>query len=346
MKKFIFLFLFFSCVNATGIFAQQDFSYIDFKVKNIDAPKPDSLARLLTKDYFLELDKVRAIYSWVAQNISYNTGIFSFSRNQRTLPLLEHDEDTAVNWASANEMTAIRVMKKRIAICDGYAKLFQTLCDYAGIRSEIIIGYARSGYARESKFRTNHSWNAVMIDGKWHLLDVTWGSGYVNYGNQFIHQMDEKYFLSDPATFFLDHDPEDLSWTLLTDPPASSEYRRSPYRLKNFIKYNITSHFPEKGIIEASEGDTIRIVLSVRDLQKAASISPDPFFDSAYFSRGGHAAFVQPAKKMANSIEYNFIAPPTEVQWLYILFNDDVVLRYRLNIKRQFALSNMASQSP
>jgi hypothetical protein len=55
---------------------------------------------------------------------------------------------------------------------------------------------------------------------------------------------------------------------------------------------------------------------------------------------------LQPATKKANRIEYDFVAPATGVQWLYILFNDDVVLRYRLNIKKDLALTQRPFQRP
>ena len=79
-----------------------------------------------------------------------------------------------------SERVAETVLQRKVAVCDGYARLFTTLCDYAGIRSAIIVGYARAGTNKPAKrFGINHYWNAVMIDGNWYLLDATWASGYL-----------------------------------------------------------------------------------------------------------------------------------------------------------------------
>jgi transglutaminase/protease-like cytokinesis protein 3 len=158
--------------------------------KNINASSPDSLAYLLASPYRTDIEKARAIYSWIAQHISYNTffiGNFRRSAGAYVAP----EEDTTTIRKEADVMTAIKVLKRRTAVCDGYAKLFKTLCGYAGICSEVISGYARGHIERNALFRTNDNWNAVMIDGAWQLADVTWGSGYVNFANQFVQRTND-----------------------------------------------------------------------------------------------------------------------------------------------------------
>lgn len=44
---------------------------IDEKVRNVDAATPEKLAVLLTKDLGTEREKVRAIFSWMAEHIAY-----------------------------------------------------------------------------------------------------------------------------------------------------------------------------------------------------------------------------------------------------------------------------------
>jgi transglutaminase/protease-like cytokinesis protein 3 len=48
-----------------------------------------------------------------------------------------------------------------------------------------------------------------MIDGAWQLADVTWGSGYVNFANQFVQRTNDAYFLTPPDEFAKDHFRED-----------------------------------------------------------------------------------------------------------------------------------------
>jgi transglutaminase/protease-like cytokinesis protein 3 len=130
-----------------------------------------------------------------------------------------------------NERVAEGVLRKRVAFCDGYARLFKTLCDYAGITSELITGYAKTSNRKRTdySFRSNHRWNAVMIDSTWKLLDATWASGYISSGsNDFVRRFDDKYFLSPPEEFIKDHYPEDTRWTLLPSPPSFKDYLNAP----------------------------------------------------------------------------------------------------------------------
>ena len=316
----------------------QSFSYsdIDWKVQSIDAPTPDSLVKLLTASYTKDVHKVRAIFSWIAQHISYNTFVIKSSRYAASKYVVEPD-DTASVWKSAVEMTALKVLKKRTAVCDGYSKLFKTLCDYAGIPSEVITGYARGYTEGENKFRSNHNWNAVLIDSVWRLVDVTWASGYINYGNQFVQRLDDTYFLTPPRQFILDHYPEDLEWTLLDDPPTIREFKHMPFRCKSFIKYSISSYTPAKGILETAIGDTVQIEVVVKDAKRDESISPDPFFDSTEIDRTPSSVYLSAADTAGNKFVYTYVVRSPSVEWLNIMYNKDVIIRYRLDIKKDVA---------
>lgn len=337
MKKVLIILL---LLIMKSSFAQHFSSYIDIdrKVQSIDAPTPDSLSKLLTAPYTTDLQKVRAIFSWIAQHVSYNTFVINSNRKFAKSKYVVESDDTSAEWKSAVEMTAIKVLKKRTAVCDGYAKLFKTLCDYANIRSEIITGYARGYIEGEDKFRSNHTWNAVMVDSVWQLLDVTWASGYINYTNQFAPRLDDTYFLTPPQQFIHDHYPEDITWTLMDDPPPMSEFKRMPYRGKSFVKYSISSYFPTNGIIEATAGDSIRIELKIKDAERDKKISPDPFFDSTIIDRSPLSVFLSPTDTVGNKFIYTYVVPPAAVGWINIVYNRDIIMRYRLNIKKDVAL--------
>src|SRR6266705_2114409 len=49
-----------------------NYSSIDEYAMNIDASSPEELAQKLTAPYKTDLEKTRAIFSWVAQHISYD----------------------------------------------------------------------------------------------------------------------------------------------------------------------------------------------------------------------------------------------------------------------------------
>jgi len=331
MFRLFLIYLLFSNI----CFAQKrtaSFSSIDWNVRNIEAPTVDSLAKKLTTSYQTDLEKTRAIFSWIAQHIAYNTGIYNSGRGYRPVKFVFDPNDT-VSSKSAIEQTAERVLRRRIAICDGYAKLFKTLCDYAGVESEVILGYGKCYLEKDEKFRTNHTWNAVKIDSTWHLLDVTWASGYVTFSNEFVQRIDESYFLTPPQQFILDHYPEDLKWTLLAHPPTLREFRFSPFKYKSFIKYGVASASPANGTIEAAIGDTVRIELKLKDAAKDKLVASDPFFDSTIIQLSPASAFLEPVIENNKAI-YTYIIQTDTIEWLHLLYNRDPVLRYKLNVNK------------
>src|SRR5437868_3019182 len=128
------------------VFSQRrsaSFVLIDWRVQDIEPTSPDSLAKELTAPYSTELEKVRSIFRWITEHISYNVMRF------QSRPVVYHDDgiesadDTCAVLKPLNIRVANIVLKRGVTVCEGYARLFKTLCDYAGIRSEIIDGYAR-----------------------------------------------------------------------------------------------------------------------------------------------------------------------------------------------------------
>jgi transglutaminase/protease-like cytokinesis protein 3 len=331
---FSLILLLFSCVG----FTQRktiNFSAIDSKAEEINASSPDTLSYLLTSPYTTELEKVRSVFYWITDHISYNTIRF------QPRPVVYEDDgaeaayDADTMYKTLNERVAEIVLKRRYAFCDGYARLFKTLCDYAGIKSEVITGYARTSF-NNGQFRCNHKWNAVMIDSNWYLLDVTWASGYISVaGNSFIKDLNENYFLTPPKYFIQDHYPGDIKWTLLNDPPTLAEFNHSPFK-QPYFNYKIVSYSPSKGIINATVGDTVTIVLQTIDDKKNLYLLDKASIDSADIA---FADSCLKAKKTCvikgDKVTAEYIVTDEEVQWLQVIYNGDVVLRYKLNIKKQ-----------
>ena len=109
-----------------------NYDAIDWEMRKTDAPTVDSLAKKISVSFQSDIEKTRAIFSWIAQHIGYNTGIYNAGKGYRPVKFFLDPDDT-VSSKSAVEQTAERVFKRRIAVCDGYAKLFKTLCDYTGV---------------------------------------------------------------------------------------------------------------------------------------------------------------------------------------------------------------------
>jgi transglutaminase/protease-like cytokinesis protein 3 len=331
---FTFLFLLFMKL-AFSQGQSLNFSYIDRKVQSVESSSPEQLAQKLTSSYTTDLEKLRSIFRWITENIAYRTGNYARNGKYKSRHVVEEIGDTLDQSGSLNERIALEVLKKREAVCDGYSRLFKFLCDYAGLRCEIITGYASNMGKMGSQFKSNHRWNAVLLDSAWHLMDVTWASGYITYtGNQFIKSYDDHYFLTPPEDFIRDHYPEDSRWTLLSNPPTLQEFYRTPFKHSAFSKYSILSFAPAKGVIEAAIGDTVKVELTLADMTNR-EIAPDTLKDDLDILPQVYASnFLKSSGNDKQKITYSYPVSSKDIEWLNVVFNDDVILRYKLNIRK------------
>ncbi|MBA2498439.1 MAG: hypothetical protein H0V30_01800 [Chitinophagaceae bacterium] len=286
---------------------------------------PQVLAEKLTAHHQTDLDKTKAIFYWITENISYKVNRYVPNRF-----FVSYEEEDTGALKPLDERIAINVLRRREAVCDGYARLFKTLCDYAGLQSVVIHGYARTNDGRKSPFRPNHSWNAILLDDKWFLLDVTWASGFIDSRlNTYVARTDEKYFLTSPSQFIADHYPEDIQWTLLADPPVLREYKKSPFVHAAYRKNNLVSFSPSYGILEAVVGDTIHFEIETTGPERLLYVSE--FYSSDSTSGSGYPLFAEKEKK-TKKIIYSYVIASPLTKWLNVIYNGEQILRYRVKI--------------
>jgi len=299
---------------------------------------PYLLSQKLTAGLPSERAKVVSILSWITDNIAYNTGILYAIPKKAPIIYPNVGASEPDTLTPLNDYVAENVLRRRVAVCDGYARLFASLCFHAGIRAELVTGYVRTDKNRAgTRFRSNHTWNAVRIDSTWHLLDATWASGYVTYGsNQFVTHYNPRYLLTPPAEFIKDHYPEDLRWTLLPAAPALPEFAIVPFRYQAFLKFRIRAFAPVSGTIEAAAGDTILIEMQTELKEKSLVVTAQPVSDS----------LLQAAEKIltggsvqGDKVVVSHVVTAGDGEWLHVLYNGEPVLRYRLRLQQARLLS-------
>lgn len=164
------------------------------KVPTNESKTADGLANYINSNFNTQEDKARAIYFWITRNIDY--AIANMQNNR-----LYQNKDDVVK----------RALATRKGICMSYAELFNTLAEKTGLQSYPVYGYTK----QNNKIDTlPHEWNALQINGKWYLLDATWGAGHVMNG-KFVRQPGDSLFLQDPQVFIRSHMPFDPIWQLL-----------------------------------------------------------------------------------------------------------------------------------
>ncbi len=248
-KKYTFLYLVIF-ILPLGIIADQpkveDFRDVDNRAINTPENFEQDIFQLtayLVQPYSNQSKKVRAIYTWIAYHISYDVDSYMNGLYGAVYP-----ED---------------VLEKRKSVCEGYARLFKKMAEAAGIRAEMIGGYSKGYNYQEGELfshRNSHAWNAVRIDGQWYLVDVTWGSGYINESFRFIRRFNDYYFLTPPHQLIQSHFPEDVKWQLLERKITRPEFEKSAYAKASFFSYGLQTDSHNQYQITAVESLLVTLI--------------------------------------------------------------------------------------
>ena len=232
------------CYAQTPVEQLQRYAVIDAHA--LKAPKNVEksigiLAKYLAAPAKNDREKARAIFRWVTHNIRYD--IDGLLRKR------------------VGDLSPGGVLKSRRTICSGYSALFQSLAKAEGLEVVTINGYSKGyGYSVGSGFSsTNHAWNAIKISGKWHLLDSTWGAGYINERGKFTRRFNDHYFLTRPEDFIYDHYPDKPRWQLLENPVSMKKYLDFVYLKAAFFNTGLTVKSHKNNTIKAGNNVTVTI---------------------------------------------------------------------------------------
>ncbi len=279
MKNFFYVLLvvtFQSYVHAqVSDFKSIDFSKADMIAKlNIGATLDNLpvLAYKLTHDLSTDVEKFRAIYSWVCNNIKGDNAQHNIVRKKRKK--LENDSIAFMQWNREYKKKAFsKLVRQKKTMCTGYAYLIKELCFLSKIECKIVDGYGRTIDTNVDRLEIeNHSWNAVKLNEKWYLCDATWSSGYMGDYNIFVQEYNEGYFLTDPILFGKNHLPSNPEWSLnqeLTD----SVFVKAPLVYGETFKQKIIPVYPASFKTKINKNDEILFSFSTTDLTFDKNVS-------------------------------------------------------------------------
>ncbi len=234
-------------------YRNRDFSEVDNYVKSLgplDSMNMGTISFTLTKRFTENVEKVRAIYDWVAMNISF-------------------DCKTARNGNNAKAYYAEEILKTRKATSSGYASLFQDLCSVARIRCLTVDGYIKrtAEDINEKPDEFNHTWVVVQLGqspDNWFYADPTFGSGFTDEKmTVFTKNFNTAYFFPDKKLFNLQHYPDNTAWILDAGSKSLSDFLALPVIRTAAFEYGIRHFTPEKGIIKSKAGKTISFSIAL-----------------------------------------------------------------------------------
>ncbi|XP_077344769.1 kyphoscoliosis peptidase isoform X2 [Lithobates pipiens] len=230
----------------------KDFKELDRFASEVDSKGTlEQLVKELISVSKTDLEKTRAAWIWICHHIEYD---------------VQGYKNRFAQASNAND-----VFRTRKGVCAGYSSLFQQMCSLSGVQCKKVSGYSKgAGYHVGKKIAgdSDHAWNMVYLEGRWHLLDSTWGAGTVDMKiNKFSFSYNEFYFLTHPALFIEDHFPELGECQLLQTEVPLEIFQRSPFVYSDFYSLGMVSYQPNTGIIETVTGKVSIVIESCNDLK-------------------------------------------------------------------------------
>ncbi len=304
---------FFGIVFSVTTLFSQDFERVDatilFYPKTCESP--EEISKFITRDFQTKEEKVRAIYSWIIQNIAYEPNEYKkfdyrFSNYRERNKKEEITRNKIIN----------RALQKGIAVCEGYAFLFERLCELQGISNYLVRGDTKTTIEGiGGDFNTNHMWNVAIIDGESFLFDPTWGAG--KYNQKFIKEPSYFYYKIPPEQFIKTHYPDIFEDAFISETMSKQEFSDMPLIIKKELLISDIIA-PNKGIIYSEMYfNEIQFEIKNANLNKVA------------YSFGKEILPVSKLIQKENLLEFSV---PLElgVKTLLIYFDDQPALGYRI----------------
>ena len=280
MKSYLCFLIVLSCffLNAQkSDFKHRNFEKADSIANSYENERLNNLPLLaykLTNNLNTQVEKFRAIHTWVCSNIESDHDFAD-----KTIRKRKRFKNDSVSFSKWNNEVQTRFFKKlfndKKTICSGYAFLIKELSVLADIKCEIVDGYSRTVNTNVSQIDIpNHSWNAILLKNKWYLVDATLASGFffVNE-NKFIKNYNDGYFLAEPELFGKSHYPLDEKWLLFDSTIALNAFVEAPLIYSNTYKHKVVPISPNRLITQVSMGNEVDFCLKIPDERKIDEIS-------------------------------------------------------------------------
>ena len=225
MKKFFFtVFALFACIALFAATMDSRVRAVPKNVQELVFQNPEEGLPLVVKSLTANANgasaKVKVLHDWICDNIAYDTELYFYGG--------EDDQDPET------------VLKKKKDVCSGYTNLMTVMCRLAGIEAIGIAGYSKGfGYRGKVGEKPDHAWNAVKINNRWQLIDVTWDAGYVDY-KTFIKRYSTEWLNRTPEQFIFSHLPEEDEYQYLKEIKTKEQFEKEPYLAGVFFDYGLS----------------------------------------------------------------------------------------------------------
>lgn len=280
----------------------------------------EKLAERIEKDFTSDYDKARAIYSWIAFNISYDLATYLNPPKARGFSYTtELDKQQKIKLQNDKDLQ--KVFKTRKAVCEGFTLLYSHLVGLVGLKCEIVRGDSKTRLNDIGRQNTtsNHAWNVVLADGKWRLVDVTWGEGYYDQSKRKLAKdFTDIYFDTNSTYFFAKHFPD--SGTYLGDQLSKSDFLNAPLIYNKTIEGDYEIMAPQSGTIAVKKGD--KVTFRIKNISKTAVLF--------YLNQKNQAVRIENSKERGESLEFQVTFDQNIGQYLTFYLDKSSIVSFKV----------------
>jgi transglutaminase/protease-like cytokinesis protein 3 len=261
LKKILPALFIFLLSNVSAQTNSRDFKAIDAYVKSLgalDSMSMGTINNVVSNKFTDKMDKARAIYYWIAHNISYDV---KSTRNNSKL-----------------KNTPADVLLTRKATGIGFANLFQDMCSSADIRCLTVDGFVKYNTQEigEKDQEINHSWAVVQLGQspeEWHYVDPAFGSGYLNAEmKEFTRAYTDAYFFTEKETFNLQHYPDNEAWKLGSAPKNKKDFFDMPVVRVSAMEFGIKKLSPNEGKIKVKLNKAVKFSFTLKSTEEITKV--------------------------------------------------------------------------
>lgn len=304
---FLFLILLFSNYSYS-----QKYDAVDAIVDGYsnDLSSADDLIKLVNADFSKQDEKARAVFRWVATNISYDVDLAeSMNYTSKNSFSYKTEKEREIKDKKFKLDLVSSTMNTKKTVCHGYAALMEYLYLKLGLESTIVFGNLKADPSQigEMPDVTNHAWNVVKIDNNWQFVDVTLAAGFVSSNtNLFKFHFNDAYFFTPPERFFLNHYPTDEKWLLVAK--SKKDFAPLPVFFGSYFQYKYKILKPESGICSAA--DNPNVIFAISGLEEYDTIAYSSSIDNTktYLNQKSDLDFTIPIQDKKGSYVSIFVS--------------------------------------
>lgn len=234
---------------------------------------PASLATgFVCRPYRSDVQRLRAIFTWVSEKVTW-----------------EEDIDSNVD--------SRRVIQAKRGSAEEVAVLVMEMCSAVGIHAEIVKGYLKApGEIPELGVmpRSNHWWNAVLVDGEWRFMDCSLAAPSnprrASYSSASGQTAEAWWFLTRPTELCWTHVPEQHHHQHLCPPMAFEVLLALPCACPSYFKMGLEMVDYDTSLVRIEDLELVHVKFFVpADIECVAEVEARAFerdADGDFFESG------------------------------------------------------------